>query len=226
MLSVKFHKTIAKPFVERADRIEKNLAILKTLSQKSVQEIKELEKKYNLVKEFSIPKIEAATGYKFSNQNLFLFVFLYQEINKVFKEAQEVPGESFEEFLIGKNFADMKEASENRLTLAYIGDAALEIGVLPSIWPHSDVTAIPRNEILHNEREKLIKNEPLSRYWESLQLYDSTILIQPPNENSETKGSYMEAVFGIIYLESGLEAVENALKNVIQYYETKQVKEN
>jgi dsRNA-specific ribonuclease len=33
----------------------------------------------------------------------------------------------------------------------------------------------------------------------------------------------MEAVFGIIYLEGGLEAVENSLKNIIENSKTKKM---
>lgn len=215
-LNLKFHTIMAEPFTERANCIEKNLAILKNkaLSLKSLKDITVIEEKYNQIKKYSIPKIEKATEYKFFNQNLFLFVFLYQEITMVFNEAGQILEKSVEVSLTREDIAKMKEVSENRLTLAYIGDAVLEIGVLPSIWPPSDLTFIPRNDFLHNERGKVIENIPLSHFWDFLKLYDEKTLKQPPNENDENKGSSMEAVFGIIYLESGLEAVEEAIRNL------------
>ena len=52
-------------------------------------------------------------------------------------------------------------------------------------------------------------------------LEDSPIIANLPPENDETKGSSMEAVFGIIFLEGGLDAVETALQNLKKYYERK-----
>jgi hypothetical protein len=101
------------------------------------------------------------------------------------------------------------------LTLAHIGDAALEISIIPCIWPKPSENIIPSKNFLHLERGKVVDNLPLSSYWDSLSLYDSSILVQRPDENSETKGSNMESVFGIIYLEPGVGAVETALKNIL-----------
>jgi hypothetical protein len=59
-----------------------------------------------------------------------------------------------------------------------------------------------------------VENEPLSRFWDSLKINDSPIIANLPPENDETKGTSMEAVFGIIFLEGGLNAVETALQNL------------
>ena len=218
---LKFHEEMLGPFAEKEQLIEKNFENLEKeqRTEKSVSEIKNIYEKYSRVREFCINKITFATGHEFSHPDLFLFVFLYREITQVFNYAQTNPVKPGNpEILSTDDLKNMLSIKEERRTLAHIGDAALELGVLASIWP-PDTATIPSKEFLHNERNKLVGNIPLSEFWDSLQLYDSKTLIQYPDENVETKGSCMEAVFGIIYLEGGLDSVEMSLKNLKNYYD-------
>ena len=219
---MKSHTLIAKPFIDKADRIENCLSSLKNkkLSEKSLRDIEEIENKFQQIQDHCIPIFNASTGQEFPHANLFLFVFLYQELNAVFNEAKQLLSKFAEISPIEKNFEGMNDISQNRLTLAYIGDAALEISVVPYIWQQSTEN-LPSSKILHNKRGEIVENSPLSQYWDALSLFDSTILQQHPDENAETKGSYVEAVFGIIYLEHGVNAVEIALQNLLRYNEKK-----
>ena len=221
---MEFHAIMARSFLGKANQIEQNLTLLKKegRTQKSIEDISKIEKRFERIKEFYIPGIKTATGYEFLNPDLFFFVFLYKEIIMVFSEAQTNPVKPGGiKLLSSQDLREMTEISEDRRTLAYIGDAALETGVMASIWSLQETQKIPLNEFLHDERNKLVENEPLSRFWDSLQLNDSPIIANLPPENDETKGSSMEAVFGIIFLESGLEAVETSLQNLKKYYERK-----
>lgn len=221
---MKFHAIMARSFLGKANRIEQNLSLLKKeeRTQKSMEDVLKIEKRFERIKESYIPKIKTATGYEFLNPNLFLFVFLYKEIMMVFNEAQTNPVKPGRmELLSSQDLQEMTGVSEDRLTLAYIGDIALEIGVMASIWSPQETQKIPLNEFLHNERNKLVDNQPLSQFWDSLEINDSPIIANLPPENEKTKGSSMEAVFGIIFLESGLDAVETALQNLKKYYENR-----
>lgn len=219
---MKFHAIMARSFIGKADRIKQNLISLKKegRTQKSIEEISNIEKRFERIKEVYIPRIRTATGHEFLNPDLFFFVFLYKEIAMVFNEAQTNPVKPGGiELLSSQDLREMTEVSEDRRTLAYIGDAVLETGVMGSIWSLQEIQKIPLSEFLHNERNKLVENEPLSRFWDSLELNDSPVIANLPPENDETKGSSMEAVFGIIFLEGGLEAVKTALENLKKYYE-------
>ena len=219
---MKSHTIIAKPFIEKADRIEKSLDSLinKRLSEKSLQHIEEIEKKYLQIQIQYISIFKAATGQEFPHPNLFFFVFLYQELSAVFNEAQQLISNLPEISQIEKEFEGMKDFLDNRMTLAYIGDAALEICVIPYIWQQSP-EKLPSPEFLHNKREEIVKNSPLSQYWDNLLLSDPSILMKHSDESVATKGSSLEAVFGIIYLEHGVNAVEIALQNLLRYNEKK-----
>ena len=219
---MKFHAIMARSFIGKADRIKQNLISLKKegRTQKSIEEISNIEKRFERIKEVYIPRIRTATGHEFLNPDLFFFVFLYKEIAMVFNEAQTNPVKPGGiELLSSQDLREMTEVSEDRRTLAYIGDAVLETGVMGSIWSLQEIQKIPLSEFLHNERNKLVENEPLSRFWDSLELNDSPVIANLPPENDETKGSSMESVFGIIFLEGGLEAVKTALENLKKYYE-------
>lgn len=215
---MKSHTIIAKPFIEKADRIEKCLDCLinKKLSEKSLNDIEEIEKKYLKIQIQCIPIFKAATGQEFPHPNLFFFVFLYQELSAVFNEAQQLMSNLSEISQIEKEFEEMKDFLENRMTLAYIGDAALEICVIPYIWQHSSEKLLT-SKSLHDKREEIVKNSPLSQYWDDLLLSDPSM--RHPDESITSKGSSMEAVFGIIYLEHGVNAVEIALQNLLRYSE-------
>jgi len=217
---MKFHAIMARSFLGKADRIKQNLISLKKEGRtgKSAEDISNIEKRFERIKEVYIPRIKMATGHEFLNPDLFFFVFLYKEIAMVFNEAQTNPvKQGGIELLSSQDLREMTEVSEDRKTLAYIGDAVLESGVMASTWSLQDTEKIPLSEFLHNERNKLVENEPLSRFWDLLQLEDSPIIANLPPENDETKGSSLEAVFGIIFLEGGLGAVENGLKNLITF---------
>lgn len=219
---MKFHAIMARSFLGKANLIEKNLALLKKegRTKKSTDDIANIEKRFERIKEVYIPRIKTATGHLFLNPYLFYFVFLYKEIAMVFNEAQNNPVKPGGiELLKAEDLREMKAVSEDRLTLAYIGDAVLETGVLASTWSPQEKQKIPLNEYLHNERNKLVEDEPLARFWDSLELNNSPIIPNLPPENNKTKGSSMESVFGIIYLEGGLDAVETAFQNLKKYYE-------
>jgi len=219
---MKFHAIMARSFLGKADRIKQNLTLLKKegRTQKSIDDISKIETRFERIKEVYIPRIKTATGHEFLNPDLFFFVFLYKEIAMVFNEAQNNQVKSGGIPLLNpQDLGEMIEVTEDRKTLAYIGDAVLETGVMGSIWSLQETQKIPLSEFLHNERNKLVENEPLSRFWDSLKINDSPIITNLPPENDETKGTSMEAVFGIIFLEGGLGAVETALQNLKKYYE-------
>ena len=60
-------------------------------THKSTEDISNIEKRLEKIKEVYIPRIKTATGHEFLNPNLFYFVFLYKEIAMVFNEAQTNP---------------------------------------------------------------------------------------------------------------------------------------
>jgi dsRNA-specific ribonuclease len=149
---------------------------------------------------------------------------LYKEIGSIFNKAITNPAPpTSPQLLHPDEIKDMENIGEDRLTLAFIGDAVLRLGAIISIWDR-DCPTIPSKGGLDKERNRLVQNKPLSKLWDSLEIYDKKILIQSSEENIKTKGSSMEAVFGIIYLEGGLAAIERSMNVLQRYYKQKQLR--
>ncbi len=165
-----------------------------------------INEKISYILESCPEKILTATKYSIKNPNLLLLILLYEDISKIYNEYP-IPRPV--------NVERMKEIKEEFLVLAFIGDCALELGILKNIW---EVTVgsgnIPSNEYLNDQKKLFVKNEQLAEIWDSLGLYNDDILLKNKDESSDLRGSRMEAVFGIIYLESGLEAVEKAIHHL------------
>lgn len=151
-------------------------------------------------------KIYDATRYRIKNPNLLLMVFLHEDISKICNEPTNFQIDNLEK---------MKMIKEDFLTLAFIGDCALETGILPSIWEDKNAPRhIPLKGTLDERKKNFVKNENLAQIWDFLDFYDNNVLIRRKNESLKLRASRMEAVFGLIYLECGLEAVELAIKNL------------
>jgi dsRNA-specific ribonuclease len=215
-----FNEIIAQTFVEKANCIEKNLAVLNR--EKLSDDIVSVHEKYDQVRNYSVLRIEKNTDYDFKNPNLFMIVFLYKEISKMFNEVHNriLNGSAHSE-VPNEFFLEMRELKENMMTLAFIGDSAIELGVIQSIWPPKDLEKIPHKGTLDNEKKFITVGKNQADLWNFLALYDQKILIQNRDESSRQKSSQFEAIFGIIYLESGLESVEKAIHTLICNYKKK-----
>ena len=221
-IDLKFHKTMAQPFLKKAKRVKKNLAILKKekLPQQLLSDITSIYEKYNQVRTFSQPLIEKNTKHQFKNPNLFLIVFLYKEISKIFNEVHNlVKHDKVKSDVPNEFFLEMRQLKETMMTLAFIGDSAIEIGVIRSIWHTDNPDKIPSKGKLDPDKKFITTEKTQADLWDFLDLYDLKVLIPYPDESAGSKSSLFEAIFGIIYLEAGQEAIESAIQNLKNRYE-------
>jgi ribonuclease III len=211
---MKSHTIMARPFIEKADQIQK--IFFQSDDEKqiehSVQFNPYLNEKISFIRNTCPNKIKKATQYQIKNSNLLLLIFLHEDISKIYDKLAHTQLENYEK---------MKTIKEDFLTLAFIGDRALELGILSSIWNDGNKSRdIPQNGDLDTQKKCFVENENLSKIWDFLDLYDNKILTRRKNESVNIRASRMEAVFGIIYLESGLEVLELAVTNLKKYYES------
>ena len=208
-----FHGDMLEPFLARAVCIEKNLAILEcaTFRPKISEDIRNLRKNYNLLQNFSLPHIENKIGYQFKHENLFLILFLFREIAKIFNEVQNLEkNERTEMGIPEKTLSEMLQLKETMLSLAFIGDSAIETGVIRSIWPTDTLHTLPRKGTLDAKKKFFTVGLNQAILWNFLNLSPGRSSPSSPDSN-RLKSSQFEALFGIIYLESGAVAVESAI---------------
>jgi hypothetical protein len=212
-LIMKFHTVMAEPFTVRADQI-RNFFSQSDAEKNSVHPVQiniSLNEKISYIRTTCAKKIETATHYRIRNSNLLLLVFLHEDISKICNESAITQSENLEK---------MKNIKEDFLTLAFIGDRALELGILPSLWDEENNSRdIPQKGNLDMQKKNFVENKNLGSIWDSLDLYDNKILTKKKKESQKLRAARMEAVFGIIYLEGGLEAVETSLINLRKYSE-------
>lgn len=208
-LHMEFHSFIAEPFIEKADKIRNLFSQSEDekQSQQSVQVNSSLNEKITYIRNTCPKKIENATHYQIKNINLLLLIFLHEDIKKICNETA-----------LPQNLKNMNAIKEDFSTLAFIGDRALELGILPSIWG-AVKRDIPQKGYLNEQKKSFVNNKNLATIWDFLDFYDNKTIEKKKTESQHLSGSRMEAVFGIIYLESGLEAIEHAIKNLKHYYE-------
>ncbi|MHA1637193.1 MAG: ribonuclease III domain-containing protein [Candidatus Thorarchaeota archaeon] len=99
--------------------------------------------------------------------------------------------------------------------LALIGDAAIDMAVLHHLWrPNvADVGSLTQ------DRANIVSNEHLAEKSDDWNLYDNRIHFDPEtptkSEIDHIKGTLVEALFGVVYIESGFEAVKKCVKYLI-----------
>lgn len=111
--------------------------------------------------------------------------------------------------LSGKELAEMARLPEAAEALAWIGDAALKIGVLPEIWSPRVVDA----GTLPERRKAYESNANMARLCDRWGLYEHRIHLDPPvpkGNVGHVKGTLVEAVLGIIFLQCGLKGIARA----------------
>ena len=99
--------------------------------------------------------------------------------------------------------AEMARLPEAAETLAWIGDAALKIGVLPQIWSPRLADA----GLLSERRKAYESNVNMARLCDRWGLYEHRVHFDPPVEKGDcdhVKGTLVEAVLGIVFLQCGL----------------------
>ena len=109
------------------------------------------------------------------------------------------------------HMADLVELCEVGQTLALVGDAALDLAVLPYIWENE----IAQVGTLSSKRAEYVSNDHLAAVCDRWGLYDSRIHFDPSTptkkEMNHVKGTLVESIFGILYLYGGLDAVHRAI---------------
>ena len=206
-----FQNEMERTFFENGDQIENFLTELKNKNypQNFSDDIKNILDKYENIQKNSIPHIEEISGHTFSHLNLFLIIFLYEEISNIFNDVNNrVTNGSVKIDISHGVFSEIRQIRENFLTLGFIGDRAIELGVIRNIWPEAAPQKIPRRVTLDTNKQFITEGEEQAKLWDILVSDDAV----PSSEKStENKSSRFEAVFGIIYLEGGQDAIEKAI---------------
>jgi hypothetical protein len=157
-----------------------------------------------------LPSIKKDLHYSLLNENLILIAMVRPSLKNTFSQIsghfENEPG--FKKFQ--EKLTLLEKCPDTALSFAWAGDTAIKYAILMDIWKPG-VTP----EELHNSRLALETNENFSKLCDRWKLFENRIHCDPQVAKEKTineiKGSLMEAIFGVILIEKGIDDVEKAL---------------
>jgi ribonuclease-3 len=153
------------------------------------------------------PKLSSILGLRFEETELLSIAMFQPSTRNLFLELEtHFTNESGP---LGSDvFMNLKSLSDMARVLALVGDAAISMAVLHHLWRPRVADA----GLLTQSRAELVSNDHLAWLCDEWGLYEHRIHFDPPtptkSEISHTKGTLLEAVYGIVYIEHGLDEVK------------------
>lgn len=113
-----------------------------------------------------------------------------------------------------ETFTDLASLSDIAKVLALVGDAAISMAVLHHLWRPS----LSNAGLLTQRRAELVSNEHLAWLCDRWGLYEQRIHFDPPSstksEIDHIKGTLFESLYGIVYVEFGLDEVKRLIHHL------------
>ena len=182
--------------------------------EKWISQLKSIDQGIEILRSMKLNMIEEELGYRFPSPELFILAHIQPSVRNVFDELRifhenhpnviELENEDF------TNLLNLHEAAK---VLALIGDAVISVALVHIHWDPS----ISRVGALTDVKKNYASNHRFGKICDRWGLYDLRIHEDQftPEEDKKidhTKGTIVEALFGIIYVESGLTQVISSIR--------------
>lgn len=157
------------------------------------------------------PRVEADLGFSPGTEEQFVLSMFQPSTRNLFEEIEIHFRGTRGCALTSGDILRMASLSHAAETLAWIGDAALKIGVLPEIW----TPEVAEAGVLTERRKAYESNANQALLCDRWHLYEHRIHFDPPGPRADmthVKGTLVEAILGTIFLGGGLRAVARAAR--------------
>ncbi len=197
-----------------ADTPENNTRLLNKL-EKWLHDIEYIQDSFRRIEEQLIPFLQEVLNVRFQNNELFLVAMFQPSTKNIFLELETHYRNSGDDPLGQDGFAKMINLSEMAKVLALVGDAVISSAVLKHLWkPHlGDAGKITLR------KAEIVSNENMAKLCDKWSLYDYRIHFDPDtpskSEINHDKGTLVEAIYGIIYIEHEYRRVIDLVKHLI-----------
>lgn len=170
-----------------------------------IDQIKKMNDNIHNIRKSKLVELEGNLNYNFAEPDLIVLSFIQPSIINIFREIYT------DSFKLSLNI-DFEPYMINEMTnaLALFGDAAINMALLMKIPWQPDISNAGWLTI---QRARYASNENLARICDKWGLYDFRIHFDPnQSENNvkklnHAKATIVEAIFGGIYIEAGLDQV-------------------
>ncbi len=158
------------------------------------------------VKDSLRPKLEKVLGVSLHKNELLLVAMFQPSTKNLFLEMiDEFPSKQ-EEL---KHLVALSEMAE---ALALVGDAAISLAALHHVWQPKSVDV----GVLTQKRSDIVNNEHMAKLCDDWGLYEHRIHFDPhtvsKSEMEHDKGTLLEAIYGIVYIEHGLDKIKELIR--------------
>lgn len=167
------------------------------------------------------PTLEMTLSIEFKNPNLISLALFRPSTRNLFLELEQYFQEAHPNNLILDKFDFMSELGDIAEGLALLGDCALDLAVTQELMEDG----IMDKGKITVEKANIVQNLSLARLCDELNLYNNRIHLESKKSDAKettihhAKGTLVEAVIGVVYLEQGLESVIKILKMLkIKYF--------
>jgi dsRNA-specific ribonuclease len=212
--TVEIEDTVRKIRDEINTRI-KTSALKPTHQKKFVdwlQNLNQIQDQILEIKKVVLPLIKKDLRYSFTNKNLIITAMVQPSLKNTIDEIKVHFHNEPDFEMFNDELTKLGTCPETAKSLAWIGDTVIKFAILKQIWK-------PRitSEELHNTRKSLENNKNLSDLCDRWKLYEHRIhfddsdKIPQPNTLLKNKGTLVESMYGIIFIEKKIKGVQKAI---------------
>ncbi len=170
-----------------------------------LRELNHMLEQMEKIEKIIILKLEKLFHLKFQTPEMIMLALtrpsirtIFENLNAHFKDDPNRP-------LSEEELMELASSGDAAVVLALIGDAALDLAIVQTLWDSS----LSKTGELTEKRKKLASNENLAIYCDEWGLYSSRLhrlqIIPDEKMKKETvehvKGTLVESIFGVVYLE-------------------------
>ncbi|HEY9247071.1 MAG TPA: ribonuclease III domain-containing protein [Candidatus Methanoperedens sp.] len=165
-----------------------------------IGQIRKINETIYTIKKSKIAELERNINYTFAEPDLVVLSFVRPSMRNMFEELR-VDSSRLGLDVDFESYLKMDEAAK---VLALIGDAAINLALVQILWQPN----ISNVGELTAKRSEYASNEHLSKMCDKWDLYGFRIhRDMDQSENDHAKGTIIEALFGVVYVEAGLDQV-------------------
>ncbi len=167
-----------------------------------------LDKMSKIQKEL-IPNLEEIFKLEFKTPELVMLSLCRPSIRNIYQEMEKHFNYQKNNPLKIDEYKELASSGDAADVIALLGDAAMDLCVVQTLWDSSLATVGK----LTTKRAGIVANENLAKFCDEWNLYEFRLnrLHDPSEKNSKPKtiqhekGTLVEAIYGVIYLEFGFE---------------------
>ena len=182
-----------------------------TKRENYLAELNHLLERMEKIEKILIPKLEGIFRLKFTTPELIMFALSNTSIRNIFEDLNTLFIYDPNRPLKKEELIELASSGDAAKVLALIGDAALDLAIVQLLWDSSLSTTGKLTE----KRKEVASNLNLAKYCDEWGLFGCQLnrfrAIEHEDTKPETiihdKGTLVESILGVIYLEFGLEVL-------------------